>query len=169
MARRWPAPVTITETYVNGKPGTLAGGVTGSDGTFRIASHPLYIGIVTASSGGGSARLLSKVIVTYRSATAKVTGHRVAVHAETRPGFITSSSRQERAQILLVDSRGRQLKVLATVKAAQRKKFAGEAQGTNAIDITVTLAPGIYRIVVKIIGTPVNTGAPSKPIAVVVH
>lgn len=162
-------PVVLTERYVDGKPVPVGIALTTAGGNYTFTARPLYIGEVTATAlGASSASVSSRVILTYRLARAYAKRGRLTVNAETRPGFITSSSRQERVQILLVDTRGRQRAVLATVNAAQRKFFPGEAQGTNAISYTSSraLPKGTYRVVVKVIGTPVNTGASSSPISV---
>ncbi len=86
----------------------------------------------------------------------------MVVDADTRPGFVTGPGRQERVQVRSVDAAGRVLAVLATVNAANRTFPAGEAHGTNAVHAVLALPPGRYRLVVKVIGTPVNTGASSR-------
>ncbi len=170
-----PAPpgtvVAFSETFVDGKTVTLGRAGTLADGVAALSIRPLYIGRITATALGGAASTLSKVIVTYRSATATATvaGHGlVRVHAETRPGFIAAAARQEGAQVLETDMNGRQLRVLKIVNAGQRKLFPGEAQGTNAIDATVTLPSGVHYLQVRVIGTPVNTGATSKVVSVAI-
>jgi len=165
--------VQLFERYADGKIVSLGLTTSGPDGSYLLTVRPLYVGDVTAVGLGVTSNTVpSRVTVTYRSAKASRDrkGHLV-VKAETRPGFITSSTRQERVQILLVDARGRQIKQLAIVNAAQRRFFAGEAQGTNGISYTSSyvLRRGSYRVVVKVIGTPVNTGASSRPSTVTVR
>ena len=165
--------VQLFERYADGKIVSLGLTTTGPDGSYLLTVRPLYVGDVTAVGLGVTSNTVpSRVTVTYRSAKASRDrkGHLV-VKAETRPGFITSSTRQERVQILLVDARGRQIKQLAIVNAAQRRFFAGEAQGTNGISYTSSyvLRRGSYRVVVKVVGTPVNTGASSRPSTVTVR
>ncbi len=162
--------VQLFETYSDGKIVSLGVAQTALNGTYSLTVRPLYIGNVVAVSNGAASTIVpSRVTVTYRTARASRNSRgKLIVHAETRPGFITSSSRQERVQILLVDRVGHQLRQLAIVNAKQRSFFPGEAQGTNAIDYTssFTLTTGTYRIVVKVIGTPVNTGASSSAVTV---
>jgi len=162
--------VQLFETYSDGKIVSLGVAQTAANGTYSLTVRPLYIGNVVAVSNGAASTIVpSRVTVTYRTARASRNSRgKLIVHAETRPGFITSSSRQERVQILLVDRVGHQLRQLAIVNAKQRSFFPGEAQGTNAIDYTssFTLTKGTYRIVVKVIGTPVNTGASSSAVTV---
>jgi len=165
--------VQLFERYADGKIVSLGLTTTGPDGSYLLTVRPLYVGDVTAVGLGVTSNTVpSRVTVTYRSAKASRDrkGHLV-VKAETRPGFITSSTRQERVQILLVDARGRQIKQLAIVNAAQRRFFAGEAQGTNGISYTSSyvLRRGSYRVVVKVVGTPVNTGASSRASTVTVR
>lgn len=165
--------VQLFERYADGKIVSLGLTTTGPAGSYLLTVRPLYVGDVTAVGLGVTSNTVpSRVTVTYRSAKASRDrkGHLV-VKAETRPGFITSSTRQERVQILLVDARGRQIKQLAIVNAAQRRFFAGEAQGTNGISYTSSyvLRRGSYRVVVKVVGTPVNTGASSRPSTVTVR
>ncbi len=162
--------VVLKVTYSDGVTNTVGATKTDASGNYVFTTMPLYNGFFfTQALGVTSDQAFSRVILTYRSARAAVRGNKVTVTAETRPGFLTSSSRQERVQLLLVDSRGRQLKVLQLVNAKQRKFFPGEAQGTNQIAFkTQTLAKGTYRLVVKVIGTPVNTGASSKTITVTI-
>jgi len=162
--------VQLFETYSDGKIVSLGVAQTAVNGTYSLTVRPLYIGNVVAVSNGAASTIVpSRVTVTYRTARASRNSRgKLIVHAETRPGFITSSSRQERVQILLVDRVGHQLRQLAIVNAKQRSFFPGEAQGTNAIDYTSSfnLTKGTYRIVVKVIGTPVNTGASSSAVTV---
>jgi hypothetical protein len=162
--------VQLFETYSDGKIVSLGVAQTALNGTYSLTVRPLYIGNVVAVSNGAVSTIVpSRVTVTYRTARASRNSRgKLIVHAETRPGFITSSSRQERVQILLVDRVGHQLRQLAIVNAKQRSFFPGEAQGTNAIDYTSSfkLTKGTYRIVVKVIGTPVNTGASSSAVTV---
>jgi len=162
--------VQLFETYSDGKIVSLGVAQTAANGTYSLTVRPLYIGNVVAVSNGAASTIVpSRVTVTYRTARASRNSRgKLIVHAETRPGFITSSSRQERVQILLVDRVGHQLRQLAIVNAKQRSFFPGEAQGTNAIDYTSSfpLTKGTYRIVVKVIGTPVNTGASSSAVTV---
>lgn len=162
--------VQLFETYSDGKIVSLGVAQTALNGTYSLTVRPLYIGnVVAVSNGAASSIVPSRVTVTYRTARASRNSRgKLIVHAETRPGFITSSSRQERVQILLVDRVGHQLRQLAIVNAKQRSFFPGEAQGTNAIDYTSSfkLTKGTYRIVVKVIGTPVNTGASSSAVTV---
>jgi len=90
----------------------------------------------------------------------------VNVAGSTIPGFITGPNRQERVQLLEVDSHGRQLRVLALVNAGARHSRPGYAQGLNDVRFRVRLSAGTHRLVVRVIGTPVNTGAPSKQLVV---
>ncbi len=161
------APITLTERYSDGHVVTLGTTTTGAAGAWAVTVRPLYNGIVTASAAGAPlVSVASRVAVTYRSVRATVAGTVVTVAAETRPGFVTGRNRQERVQLLLVDGSGRQLRVLAVANAETRRKFRGEAQGTNKVSFRVTLPAGTARLVVKVIGTPVNTGAAARPVTV---
>lgn len=165
------AAVLVTERYVDqpGKTFPLGQATTGADGSYSLTFRPRYNGTVRAAALGGQAEVPSRVQVTYRSAVAAPTGGgAVRVDAQTRPGFRTGPGRAERVQLLAVDAAGRQLAVLATTSAVQRTFPRNEAQGTNAITFAVRLAPGSYRLVVKVIGTPVNTGSRSRALAVAV-
>ena len=154
--------VAVSEQYSDGKRVPLGRPTTGPDGSWSLRVRVLYNGTMTASALGASASTASRSVVVFRSATARSSGGGVVVDADTRPGFVTGPGRQERVQVRSVDAAGRVLAVLATVNAANRTFPAGEAHGTNAVHAVLALPPGRYRLVVKVIGTPVNTGASSR-------
>jgi len=160
--------VVLKVTYSDGVTNTVGATKTDASGSYTFTTLPLYNGFFfTQALGVTSDQAFSRVIVTYRSAKASVHGHRVTITAETRPGFLTSSSRQERVQLQEVTAGGRPTKGLQIVNAKQRRFFSGEAQGTNQIVFnTLGLAKGTYHFVVKVLGTPVNTGASSSIITV---
>ena len=160
--------VVLTVTYADGVTNNVSATTTDPSGGYSFTTSPLYNGFFTTTAlGVTSNQALTRVIVTYRSAKASVHGHRVTITAETRPGFLTSSSRQERVQLQEVTAGGRPTKGLQIVNARQRRFFSGEAQGTNQIVFnTLGLAKGTYYFVVKVLGTPVNTGASSSIITV---
>lgn len=156
--------VTLKVNYSDGKVNVIQSTLTDASGNFRLTTIPLYNGSFSITCDGAVSNFVkSRVKVTYRKVTVRIDGLTITVRAETRPGFNTSPSRQERVQLLLVDNTGRQVAVLRITNANQRRFFPGEAQGTNEIVFSgVTLRPGTYNLVVKVIGTPVNTGAKSK-------
>ena len=108
-----------------------------------------------------------RVIVGYRRITTSVSNGVLSLTTSTHPGFITSPSRQERVELLLTDSRGNQEAVLALVNAGPRQSAPSEGQGINPITFrNIKLGHGTFYVVVKVLGTPVNTGAATKPIKV---
>jgi len=156
----------LSVRYVDGQVKPLGGAATGTDGSYTLTVKPLYNGTVIATAAGATAAVPSRVIVTYRSVRASASGRTVTVLVQTRPGFATRAGRAERAQLLLVDARGHTLRVLASTKAGSRHGAPGEAQGVNDIRFRVTLPTGSARLVVKVLGTPVNTGASSRAVTV---
>ena len=161
-------PVTLTVTYTDGKVVRLGVATTGSDGRYALTYTPIYNGTIVATALGAKSKgVLAKVVVIFTKVSATARGAVLTVKASTAPGFLTGANRKERVQILLVDAAGRQLKVLGIVNAAQRHGAAGQAHGVNDISFTTTaLAAGSYHVAVKVIGTPVNTGAASRSVAV---
>jgi len=154
-------PVVLTERYSDGKLVPLGQVTTDAGGAYSLTTRPQYNGTVTVTALGTSASVPSRVILRFTRVLATVRGRQVTVDASTSPGFITGPDRQERVQLLLVDAAGRQLRVLATANAAQRRATPGAAHGVNDVRFRATLPAGSSRVVVKVIGTPVNTGASS--------
>jgi len=159
-------PVLHTESYVDGRSAGLGATPSRADGSFSFTNRPLYNGTVTASAAGVAVSSPSRVIIAFTGLTTSITGGAVNVAGSTVPGFITGPNRQERVQLLEVDSHGRQLRVLALVNAGARHSRPGYAQGLNDVRFRVRLSAGTHRLVVRVIGTPVNTGAPSKQLVV---
>lgn len=160
------ALVTLTVRYSDGADKPLGVATTRSDGGFSLRNRPLYNGTVTAEVMGATVSVPSRVVLTYAALRSRASGRSVTVTASTTPGFVTGPGRAERAQLVEVDTRGRRLRVLSTVNAASRRNAAGQAQGLNDIRFRVTLSPGQHRLVVKVIGTPVNTGAKSRQLLI---
>lgn len=158
------APVVITEKYSDGKVVPLGLFNTDSSGRYSHIDRPLYIGNITAKVFGvGSNTVPSRVILDYRRTKTSTSGGLLSVATSTHPGFYTGPNRQERVQLLLTDSRGHQKRVLALINAGKRQNAASEGQGINPINFkNIDLGHGTFYIVVKVLGTPVNTGASTK-------
>jgi len=158
------APVVISEKYSDGKVVPLGLFNTDSSGKYSHIDRPLYIGNITAKVFGvGSNTVPSRVILDYRRTTTSTSGGLLSVATSTHPGFYTGPNRQERVQLLLTDSRGHQKRVLALINAGKRQNAASEGQGINPINFKdIDLGHGTFYIVVKVLGTPVNTGASTK-------
>jgi len=121
---------------------------------------------VTATALGATASTPSRVIVVFPRISTSQNGPRVTVKASVAPGFITGPNRNLRVQLLLVDGSDRVLKVLDTRNAAARHGLAGYAQGVNDVTFTTGQLASTARYAVKVIGTPVNTGATSRAVTV---
>ncbi len=160
------ARVTLTVRYVDGQVKPLGVATTRTDGGWSLSTRPLYNGTVTAEVLGATVGVPSRVILTYTGLRSTAAGRSLTVDAATTPGFLTGPGRAERVQLLEVDAAGHQRRVLALVNAGQRQRAPGLAQGRNPIRFRVTLTAGAHRLVVKVIGTPVNTGASSRQLLV---
>ena len=160
--------VTVGERYVDGRTVGLGVTLTRVDGSWSLRNKPIYNSTVTAEALGATVGVPRRVILVYTAAAATAGAGTVTVTASTAPGFITGAERAERVQLLELDSRGRVLRVLALVNAAQRHGARGQAHGVNDIRFRAALPTGTHRLVVKVIGTPVNTGAPSHVLTVTV-
>ncbi len=159
-------PVLVTVKYVDGQVKPIGLATTGPNGSFAVTTKPLYNGTVTATALGATASTPSRVIVVFPRISASQNGPRVTLKASVAPGFITGPNRNLRVQLLLVDGSGKVLKVLDTRNAAARHGLAGYAQGVNDVTFTTGQLASTARYAVKVIGTPVNTGATSRAVTV---
>ena len=161
-------PIFVTETYSDGKEVPLGQVVTSSTGRYDFSTTPIYNGTISFSGLTASASTPSRVILSM--STPKVQsahGRSITVTDYSAPGFITGTGRLERAQLLEMSDSGHIERVLGIVAAAQRSSQRGFLHGVNVTTFHVVLPhSGTFRLAVKALGTPVNTGATSKTVTV---
>ena len=160
--------IFVTETYSDGVNVPLGVVLTSSTGRYDFSTAPIYNGTITFSGLSASASAPSRVILAM--STPRVTavhGESITVTDYSAPGFVTGVGRIERFQLLQLDGSGHIERVLGIVAAAQRSTQRGFPHGVNVATFHVVLPhAGTFRLAVKALGTPVNTGATSKSIVV---
>jgi len=159
-------PVRLTEVYADGTAAVLGTPVTGGDGRYAVPFAPAYNGVVTASAlGATSVPVPSRVTVAFPRLSAARQGQRVTVRAALSPGVVTGPGRDERVQLVRIDAAGRPGAAVATGVASTRHDAAGHPQGLNDVVLSTALPRGA-RVAVRVLGTPLVTGAVSPALTV---
>lgn len=158
--------IFVSETYSDGVEVPLGVTTTSATGRYDFTTTPIYNGTISFSGLSASASTPSRVILAMSTPrVAAAHGRSITVTDYSAPGFVTGPGRSERFQLLALDGSGHIAKVLGLVTAAQRSSQRGFLHGVNVATFHVVLPrPGSFRLAVKALGTPVNTGATSKAI-----